>query len=108
MKTKEELNALKEEVEMMNKKLHELTEEELAQVPGGVLPVPSEPDLELPGGVLPVSTKHDLELPDGVLPISTKHDLELPDVELPGFEIDDPGSDGLRWVSVPLYKKSGI
>ena len=93
MKTKEELNALKEEVEMMNKKLHELTEEELAQVPGGVLPVPSEPDLELPGGVLPVSTKHD---------------LELPDVELPGFEIDDPGSDGLRWVSVPLYKKSGI
>ena len=35
MKTKEELNALKEEVETMNKKLAELTEEELAQVSGG-------------------------------------------------------------------------
>ena len=36
MKTKEELNALKEEVETLNKKLHELTEEELAQISGGV------------------------------------------------------------------------
>ena len=35
MKTKEELNALKEEVETLNKKLRELTEEELAQVTGG-------------------------------------------------------------------------
>ena len=35
MKTKEELNALKEEVEALNRKLHELTEEELAQVTGG-------------------------------------------------------------------------
>ena len=35
MKTKEELTALKEEVETLNKKLHELTEEELAQVIGG-------------------------------------------------------------------------
>ena len=35
MKTKEELNALKEEVETVSKKLHELTEEELAQVTGG-------------------------------------------------------------------------
>ena len=35
MKTKEELNALKEEVEALNRKLHELTEEELAQVKGG-------------------------------------------------------------------------
>ena len=36
MKTKEELNALKEEVETVSRKLHELTEEELAQVSGGV------------------------------------------------------------------------
>ena len=36
MKTKEELNALKEEVETLNKKLHELSDEELAQVSGGV------------------------------------------------------------------------
>ena len=35
MKTKEELNELKEEVETQNKKLHELTEEELEQVSGG-------------------------------------------------------------------------
>ena len=35
MKTKEELNALKEEVETLDKKLAELTEEELAQVSGG-------------------------------------------------------------------------
>ena len=40
MKTKEELNALKEEVETMNKKLAELTEEELAQVTGGSKPGP--------------------------------------------------------------------
>ena len=36
MKTKEELNALKEEVETVSKKLHELTDEELAQVSGGL------------------------------------------------------------------------
>ena len=38
MKTKEELNKIKEEVETVNKKLHELTEEELEQVTGGGLP----------------------------------------------------------------------
>ena len=35
MKTKEELNTLKEEVEAVNGKLRELTDEELAQVVGG-------------------------------------------------------------------------
>ena len=35
MKTKEELNSLKEEVETVIKKLHELTDEELVQVVGG-------------------------------------------------------------------------
>ncbi len=35
MKTKEELNALRNEVESVNKKLAELTEEELEQVIGG-------------------------------------------------------------------------
>ena len=34
-KTKEELNALKEEVETVSRKLHELNDEELAQVTGG-------------------------------------------------------------------------
>ena len=35
MKTHEELNALKEKVETLNKKLAELTDEELEQVSGG-------------------------------------------------------------------------
>ena len=35
MKTKEELNKLKEEVESVNEKLQELTPEELEQVTGG-------------------------------------------------------------------------
>ena len=35
MKAKEQLNALKEEVETVSKKLHELTEEEMEQVTGG-------------------------------------------------------------------------
>ena len=38
-KTKEELNAIKEEVETVNKKLSELTPEEIAQVSGGFGPV---------------------------------------------------------------------
>ena len=46
MKTKEELNALKEEVETVSRKLHELTDEELAQVSGGVLPARIEPGVE--------------------------------------------------------------
>ena len=37
MKTKEELNALKEEFKTMNKKLAELTNEELEQVTGGTV-----------------------------------------------------------------------
>lgn len=36
MKTQEELNALKKEVEAVNSKLAELTDEEIAQVIGGV------------------------------------------------------------------------
>lgn len=40
MKTAEKLKSLKEEVENLNKKLAELTEEELAQVAGGLIPIP--------------------------------------------------------------------
>ena len=36
MKTKEELNVLKAEIESVNEKLHELTPEELEQVTGGL------------------------------------------------------------------------
>lgn len=41
MRSKEELNALKNEVETLNKKLAELSEEELTQVTGGqnIMPV---------------------------------------------------------------------
>ena len=47
MKTKEALNTLKEEVETQNKKLVELSEEELAQVSGGLVPdFDYEPGLE--------------------------------------------------------------
>ena len=49
MKTKEELNALKKEVEALNKKLAELTDEELAQVPGGDHVRPDDFVLEPPG-----------------------------------------------------------
>ena len=45
-KTQEELNALKEEVETLNQKLAELTEEELAQVSGGGLPDIFKPDFK--------------------------------------------------------------
>ena len=38
-KTKEELSAIKEEVETVNEKLAELTPEEIAQVNGGGLPI---------------------------------------------------------------------
>ena len=43
MKTKEELNTLKAEVETLNQKLAELTEEELTQVIGGFGPEQMEP-----------------------------------------------------------------
>ena len=42
MKTPEELNTLKEEVETLNKKLAELSEEELEQVAGGFEPGSSD------------------------------------------------------------------
>ena len=38
MKTQEELNAIKEEMKAMDKKLAELTEDELEQVTGGAVP----------------------------------------------------------------------
>ena len=50
MKTKEELNALKEEVETQNKELHELTEEELAQVSGGNGRLPYKQRVDEPDG----------------------------------------------------------
>ena len=59
MKTKEEINALKEEIKDLNKKLAELTEEELAQVSGGgdvprAVPVIEPPVNETPVNETPV------------------------------------------------------
>ena len=50
MKTKEELNALKEEVEALNKKLAELTEDELKEVTGGFIPaLPPSAEIDFHG-----------------------------------------------------------
>ena len=46
MKTTEELNELKEEVETLNEKLRELTDEELEQVVGGA----ANPFADVPSG----------------------------------------------------------
>ena len=46
MKTKEELNALKEEVETVSKKLNELSEEELSQVSSGGMDIRTVPPIE--------------------------------------------------------------
>ena len=67
MKAKEELNAIRNDIETLGKKLAELSEEELAQVSGGVdfgdlgdrvfglssfdgIPVSSEFDIPIEGG----------------------------------------------------------
>ena len=69
MKTPEELNELKEEVEALNKKLHELTEEELAQVSGGVLPDGGKIVFGLssfePIGIVPVPSEFDIPIEGG-------------------------------------------
>ena len=58
MKTIEELKAIKEEVEALNKKLAELTEEELKQVTGGAL---IEDDIKPKGDVnIESSNSYDL------------------------------------------------
>ena len=46
MKTKEELNALKEEVETVGRKLRALSDDELTQVIGGMKVVYQDPDPE--------------------------------------------------------------
>ena len=63
MKTKEELNAMKEEVETMNKKLADLTEEELAQVSGGGDVPRTVPVIELPVNEPPVNEPPVIEPP---------------------------------------------
>lgn len=45
MKTKEELNAIKEEFEALNKKLAELTDEELKLVTGGATEFENKDDI---------------------------------------------------------------
>ena len=91
MKTKEELFAIKEEVNLMNKKLAELNDEELEMVTGGL----ELPNLELPEGFeLP-----NLELPGG-----------LPTAPLIGSEISDnvpscPAQDSKKSEIMDRYRK---
>ena len=66
MKTKEELNALKEEVETQNRKLHELTEEELEQVSGG-----SDEPLGSSGVLYDRPHRHEAVNPDDGCPFGT-------------------------------------
>lgn len=47
MKTADELNAIRKEIETVNKKLAELTNEELAQVVGGINLPPFNPSPSL-------------------------------------------------------------
>ena len=61
MKSNEELNALKEEVEAVNEKLHELTPEELEQVTGGNIP-------PVPRGVPQIEVTFDVDA-NGVLQV---------------------------------------
>ena len=46
MKTKEELNTLKDEFETLNKKLEELSEDELMQVTGGAAILQNMPKIQ--------------------------------------------------------------
>ena len=64
MKTPEELNALKEEVETVNRKLHELTDEELAQVSGGVI---------IPESLINIGNEENYELNLFELPSDVMH-----------------------------------
>ena len=77
MKTKEELNALKEEVETVSRKLHELTEEELAQVSGGIVPPSQREDLPERTAPLYVELGDDWDL-------ETPHWEDKIDVKEPG------------------------
>ena len=65
MKTKEELNALKEEVEAVNEKLAELTPEEIAQITGG--------------GVRPGRIKFDVEHKHG--PVAIEYAAFIPKID---------------------------
>ena len=56
MKTKEELNALKEEVEAVSRKLAELTPEELEKVTGGAFSITRRGTVAT-GRIEPASTK---------------------------------------------------
>ena len=64
MKTKEELNALKEEVKTLNEKFRELTEDELTQVTGGVIS---------PDSLINIGNKENYELNLFELPSDVMH-----------------------------------
>ena len=69
MKTQEELQTLKSQVEELSKKLAELTDEELAQVSGGVLPDGGKIVFGLSGfesiGIVPVPSEFNIPIEGG-------------------------------------------
>ena len=75
MKNKEELTALKEEVETLNKKLAELSEEELAQVSGGLPPLVIK--LNDIATQTPITGSYSTVTDDDIL-----HEMKLPDFNL--------------------------
>ena len=90
MKSKKELNALKKEVEILNKKFAELTEEELAEVTGGIEPTLTKSWFsvaDLDAGIYPdhikaiAIHKGKTLLPGGEKIIRIKTNYPLPDDE---------------------------
>lgn len=91
MKTKEELNAIKEEVDTVSKKLAELSEDELKQVTGGILPILFTSVAQ--GTMRPGVNWNSEELPTE--PGNYKLDT---DVEIGKEWIPDPGKTSLDFV----------
>ena len=72
MKTKEELSALREEVEALNRKLAELSEEELRLVAGGSMKIILFPSPKLPSGTSETDGGGSVGFVPGLVDISGK------------------------------------
>ena len=76
MKTKKELDALRDEVEALNKKLSELTDEELKQVTGGHCYIYAGPGQMLHIPTIGAASEDDLINPDSTRSWFSKADSE--------------------------------
>ena len=64
MKTKQELENIKEEIEKLSTELHELTDEELEQVTGGITAKPHEVESGLGGGLEAKAEFKPIDMPE--------------------------------------------